>query len=73
MLFDGAEGQPALIVCCDLEGSVRWQALPPDGERDCWTSVEVQSDAVVGTSGSGWRVAIDSASGCEVTRRPSSM
>jgi hypothetical protein len=71
VLFEGFDGQPSLIVCCDLDGSLRWQVSPPDGDRDCWRSIEVQSDAVVGTSGSGWRVAIDSADGSEVTRRRS--
>jgi hypothetical protein len=69
VLFEGFDGLPSLIVCCEADGSLRWQVLPPEGKSDCWKLVEVQSDAVVGTSGSGWRVAVDSASGCEVTRR----
>jgi hypothetical protein len=59
-----------LIVCRDLDGSLRWQVLPPEGKSDTWEAVDVQSDAVVGNSTSGWRVAIDSASGNEMTRRP---
>jgi hypothetical protein len=70
VLFDGTDGLASQVVCCEVDGSVRWQALPPEGENDSWTQIEVQSDAVVGTSASGWRIAIDSASGSEVTRQP---
>jgi len=67
-LSEGADGHSALIVCRDRDGAVRWQALPPDGERDSWVSVDVRDDSVVGTSWSCWRVSIDSTTGTEVER-----
>jgi hypothetical protein len=66
---EGAGGQTSMIVCYNLDGMVRWQALPPDGKGDSWESLEVQSAAVVGNSSSRWRVSIDSATGSEVERR----
>jgi hypothetical protein len=58
-----------MIVCYNLDGSLRWQSLPPGGTSDSWESIEVQSDAVVGNSTSRWRVSIDSATGSEIERR----
>jgi hypothetical protein len=68
-LCPGIDGLKSMIVCYNPDRSVRWQALPPGGQGDSWDSIEVQSDAVVGNSHSGWRIAIDSATGTEVTRR----
>jgi hypothetical protein len=69
-LCQGADGLASMIVCYNLDGTLRWQALPPDGASDSWESVEVQSDAVVGNSCSRWRVSIDSATGSEIERHP---
>lgn len=65
---DGA-GHIAVVTCLDHDGSVRWQALPPDGEQDSWVSVDVQNDRVVGSSWSCWHVSIASVTGNEIERR----
>lgn len=62
------DGHIAMIVCRDLDGTARWQALPPDGDRDAWVSVQVLGGTVVGNSWSCWKISIDSATGSEVER-----
>ena len=52
-----------------LGWTVRWEALPPDGVQDSWTSVDVDAWTVIGHSWSCWRVEIDLSSGGEVSRR----
>jgi hypothetical protein len=67
-LREDDDGHITMIVCRELDGSLRWQASPPGGERDSWVSVEVLSDRVVGSSWSCWRISIESATGTEVER-----
>ena len=63
------EGYIARIVCRDSDGSVRWEAAPPEGAADSWVAVDVEPRIVVARSWSCWSIDIDLVSGKEVLRR----
>jgi hypothetical protein len=68
-LTDARDGHVGRIRCRDADGTVRWEALPPDGVQDSWTSVEVEAGTVIGRSWSCWRVEIELISGKEISRQ----
>jgi hypothetical protein len=68
-LSDVGGGHIGSILCRDADGTVRWEALPPDGVQDSWTAVDLDARTVVGQSWSCWRVAIELTSGKEVSRQ----
>ncbi len=63
------DGYIARIVCRDSDGSVRWEAVPPDGAADSWVAVDVLPGIVVARSWSCWSIDIDLVSGKEASRR----
>jgi hypothetical protein len=68
-LLPTKDGHTASIRRRCVEGTVAWQALPPDGEHDAWTEVTVTGSTVDATSWSCWWVRFDAASGDETERR----
>jgi len=62
------DGHTASFRRRSVDGTVAWQALPPDGEQDAWTEVTVTGSTVHATSWSCWRVEFDAASGDETER-----
>jgi hypothetical protein len=68
-LLEETDGHIASIVCRDLDGSVRWQAEPPEGEGDSWVAVSLVDDGgVSANSWSGWRVELAVTTGTEAGR-----
>jgi hypothetical protein len=67
-LLPTKDGYTASIRRRSLDGTVAWQALPPDGEQHAWTEVTVTGMAVQATSWSCWWVEFDAASGDETAR-----
>lgn len=62
------DGYIPLILCRNADGTVRWQAEPPDGEQDAWVSVQVEDGTVIARSWSCWAVTINAATGEEAQR-----
>ena len=62
------DGYIGSITCRGPDGAVAWQAMPPEGERDAWVSVNVEHDVVTATSWSGWQVQLSLSTGAEVAR-----
>ncbi len=68
-LPDTGDGYIYAVICHRPDGSVGWQAMPPNGERDAWVNVSLEGDTtVVAPSWSGWRVHFDAATGTETGR-----
>lgn len=68
-LLPTEDGHTASFRRLSVDGTVAWQANPPDGEQDAWTAVTVNGATVVANSRSCWRVEFDAASGEETDRR----
>lgn len=62
------DGYISAVVCRLPDGTVAWEARPPDGEGDAWVTVGLEDDTVVATSWSSWRVRYDVVSGVETSR-----
>ena len=62
------DGYIGSITCRGADGAVAWRAMPPDGERDAWVSVNVVHDVVTANSWSGWQVQLSLSTGTEVAR-----
>lgn len=56
------------VECRDADGSLRWQALPPEGQPDAWVAVRLQDHTVTANSWSGWLVCIDIDTGVVIER-----
>lgn len=50
------------------DGSVRWTAVPPEGERDAWTAVRLEGPYVIANSWSCYLVQLDLETGGEIGR-----
>ena len=62
------DGYISAVLCRGADGTVAWQARPPEGEGDAWVAVALEEDTVVATSWSSWRVRYDAVSGLEKSR-----
>ena len=62
------DGYISAVLCRKPDGTVSWQARPPEGEGDAWVTVALEEDTVVATSWSSWRVRYDVISGLERCR-----
>jgi hypothetical protein len=67
-LPDTGDGYISAVICRRPDGSVGWQALPPEGDGDAWVTVFLEGDAVVANSWSCWRVLYDMTTGTETAR-----
>lgn len=62
------DGYLASITCRRPDGTIAWQAVPPEGDRDAWTDVSVDGAIVSATSWSCWRLKFDVATGLVIER-----
>jgi hypothetical protein len=67
-LPDTGDGYISAVICRRPDGSVGWQAPPPEGDGDAWVTVFLEGDAVVANSWSWWRVLYDMTTGTETAR-----
>ena len=61
-------GYAASITRRGRDGSVRWTAGPPEGERDAWTAVRLEGPYVIANSWSCYLVQLDLETGGEIGR-----
>lgn len=55
------------IACLELDGSVRWRALLPEGSTpDCFTELERAGSGVLASTWSGRRMRLDPATGLTI-------
>jgi hypothetical protein len=63
------DGYISAVVCRRADGSIGWQALPPDGDSDAWVTVVLDGDTLVANSCSCWRFRYDWTTGSETARQ----
>jgi len=66
---DDGLGYAASITRRGNDSSIRWKAIPPEGEpQDAWTAVRLEGPRVIANSWSCYLVQLDLETGGEITR-----